>query len=737
MRTSAICAVALLCAASVFGYDVAIVEDGVARASIVLPNRPSPALTDAATEIVSHIEKASGAKLRIGPATAGLNRIVLQTSPEAVEHTDGFRIRTRPGEIRLIGGSDSGAVFACYAFLEDLGFRWLVPEEDGTVIPKSKTIAYPQTDRAEMPTFTNRFFYVRTKDAALWALRNRINGFHTNEFAEAHGNLTYLPPIMRSIHSFVHIMPPERYYEPNPEYYALLSKGRAMATLRRNQLCLSNPEVIGILAKSIRDYFRDYPTAKVFSIAPNDGYGWCQCTRCRTLDQLLCKGKTWYRSPSEPVVSDRLCVFANAVAEKAVAHMPDKELYMFSYVSYCEPPETALPHPRVTHVACHYVPACYAHPINTPGCPDNERYKSYLEGWAKISPQLMVYAYTDKSQWLGLPRPVVRQMAADIRYYRSLGVRKYLAQSSARNWPQMGPLYYVTAKLLWNADADLEAIMREWNEGMYGAAAEEMMKWYDAVEEAIRDSGGHYGGGPMGEVMNVCTPGCFAGAKLHLDRALKTADSGLARQRVEKVGAQFAYGADGVDVICHNSRWADAGDPVALKQAQTAAKRMLAAKRRWGGISMGRFKEYLDSVVAFDASGVMWSGWGKIETKGGRECRNSDETGIGDNAAGWAAFNKVIFDPTKPHRVTMVVWGESNFGNLVICTKGKGKGSGQGGVWRALPREGAVSKKPEWCTIRFTVPTEMFDRETKLQRFGFGGRDSQVWAADIRVEVAE
>ena len=94
----------------------------------------------------------------------------------------------------------------------------------------------------------------------------------------------------------------------------------------------------------------------------------------------------------------------------------------------------------------------------------------------------------------------------------------------------------------------------------------------------------------------------------------------------------------------------------------------------------------------------------------------------------------MLDDLTKTYVVTMEVWGESDFSGIVICSKGKGKGTSSGGVWTPLSPEGAVSKKPEWCTIRFTVPPKMLDPDTKRQRFGFGGGDSQVWVASIKIE---
>jgi hypothetical protein len=734
-------AAAMFLTGAASAYVVPLVEEGRPRARLVLPAEASPGLIHAAGEIVSHVEQATGAALPVGTERGQGTNLVLQVDPTAQPQRDSFRIQTMPNEIRLVGASDSGTVFACYAFLEDVGFRWLAPEESCTVIPKATTLGYPETDRVETPGFADRFFYVRSDEGMLWALRNRLNGFHTKGFAEAHGDLTYLPPHLNSIHSLAQNLPPEQYFATHPEYYSLIGGKRVPAQALRNQVCTSNPDVIRLIAERVRTYFLANPKARVFSIAPNDGYGWCECERCRALDQTLCGGKTWYRTPSEPVVSDRLCAFANAVAEQAVRDLPGRELYMFAYVSYCEPPETARPDPQVTHVVCHYIPACYAHPIDTPGCPDNERYKRYLEGWAKLSPQMMVYCYTDKSQWLGLPRPVVRQMAADIRYYRSLGIRKYLAQSSGSGWIQAGPLYYVTAKLLWNPDADAEALIREWNQGMYGAAggaaggaADEMVKWYDAVDAVVRESGGHYGGDPLSEVSNVYAPGCFEQAGLHLDRALELADKDSARDRVRRVRDQFLFGADGVEVICRQGKWAESGDPEALRAAKVAAQRLVTGNRSWGGTSLGRFKESLSSLLTLDANAVMWSGWGKEETKGGKTCRNADETGVGDSAAGWASFRKVLTDSTKTYRITMEVWGESAFGNLMICTKGKGSGTPAGGVWKPLPRDGAVSGKPEWCKLTFTVPPESRDKETKLQNFGFGGADSQAWVADIRVE---
>ena len=189
---------------------------------------------------------------------------------------------------------------------------------------------------------------------------------------------------------------------------------------------------------------------------------------------------------------------------------------MFAYVNYCEPPETARPDPHVTPVICHYVPRVMRirslrHGL--PGQRDLPAGSARLGENCAASDGLRLHR---QEPVVGLPRPVARPMAADIRYYRRLGFRKYLAQSDGEDWAEAGPLYYLTAKLLWNPNRDPQLIIREWNEGMYGHAAAEMMAWYDAIEQVVVRSGGHYGGDPFGEASNVFTPGCFGPAKAHL-----------------------------------------------------------------------------------------------------------------------------------------------------------------------------------------------------------------------------
>ncbi|HID06903.1 MAG TPA: DUF4838 domain-containing protein, partial [Armatimonadetes bacterium] len=84
------------------------------------------------------------------------------------------------------------------------------------------------------------------------------------------------------------------------------------------------------------------------------------------------------------------------------------------------------------------------------------------------------------------------------------------------------------------------------------------------------------------------------------------------------------------------------------------------------------------------ASAIRLRGFGKPEVRGGRICRNSDETGKGDNSAGWASFTFPLKERRYPVTLRMVVWGESDFSGVAVCTRGRGKGTAEGGVWTGI-----------------------------------------------------
>ncbi len=153
------------------------------------------------------------------------------------------------------------------------------------------------------------------------------------------------------------------------------------------------------------------------------------------------------------------------------------------------------------------------------------------------------------------------------------------------------------------------------------------------------------------------------------------------------------------------------------------------ARKALGYCKVPKAAEYVESWQTagrlLREMGVPAMGFGDPETKGGRTCWNSDETGPGDNANGWATFVIRTPDPTRPVVVEIDAWGTSALRSIVVNTGP--------GAWTPVRPQSRLSGKEQWGTLVYRIPPSAMDPERKSQKIGFGGADSQVWIAEIRV----
>jgi len=69
--------------------------------------------------------------------------------------------------------------------------------------------------------------------------------------------------------------------EEHPEYYSLIGGER-----RAVQICLTNPEVVRIVAENVKKHLREKPGIDILSVSQQDGFGGaCECSECKALDE--------------------------------------------------------------------------------------------------------------------------------------------------------------------------------------------------------------------------------------------------------------------------------------------------------------------------------------------------------------------------------------------------------------------------------------------------------------------
>ena len=729
---NALCLVLAVCALNAPTAPLALVEGGQARASIVTPDRPSETVKRAAEELALYIERMSGAKLaivaesqarttpRIDMGPTALARKMLPA--DAARNEERAMVRSTPDGLVICGGGDRGTLFGVYRFLETLGCRWLTPEPENELTPRRTTIVVENVRIDSCPAFQWRLFSGSGKpEQEAWGLKLGFNGLYRADAAGGNGGCYYWPDAVRGCHAYYQIMPAKQYAAAHPQWNPLIGGERVPTSVASHQLCVTAPGLADEFAANVIRVFDADPNARLVSISPNDGHGWCECPECLALDKKLCGGRTTKQglAKEKPFMGDRVFWFANEVARRVEPKHPDRKLLVLAYVNYAEPPDTVHPHRNVVPWLCHYAPADYSRPIADPSSEPNRQFNALLERWVKITPDLLIYSYVSKSMWWRLPRPVTRIFAADVKHYYDLGVRRYYCQSSLSDWPLDGPLYYVIGKLLWDPAADPQALAAEWTRGMFGPAAADMEAFYAAVEASVRKTGQSYSDNPPRQVPGLYDPAELNRAMAALERAeKKAAGDPPCAARLEKVARTFRYGRTMVAAIERHTLAEANANPADQEAALELGRKALA----YG--APAESKKLLDSWSKWARIGVSNQGFGKEETKGGRTCWNSDETGPGDNASGWASFSTPAADTRKPLVVEMDVWGESQLNTLSI--------NAADGVWKSVRPEKRLSKKPQWDTLVFRIPSDLLYEGRTVQRLGFGGADSQIWVARIR-----
>lgn len=528
----------------------------------------------------------------IGPK-AGLARVGgpdrLGLGPE------GIAVLSR-GRDLIIGGRNALAtIYAVCAFLEEcLGVRWFWAGDSGEHVPHTPTLRVGRVRMIQNPHFRWRWV-----GRGQWALFNRMNVAvgHPEEFKTKW-----------SVHTFLRLVPPEKYWPAHPEYYAEISGKRQDPTQRSRQvqLCTSNPRVAEIVAQTIDEILSREPGLHMISVDPMDSQNFCQCENCRALDE-----------PDAPYArknSRRLVLFYNRVAELVARRHPDLLIKSIAYHSYVSPPADPKLRVRDNVVIqfCRF--ECHNHPLDDPNCPKNRDFNRYLLGWRRIAKNVVMYEYYFKASWVHLPWPIVHTLKRDIPYLRRIGVMGLFTQYTY-NFATNGLDYYIAAKLLWNSELDVDALVEDFCEKAFGEAAAPMAEYYRLLEEAAQKSGVHLASQrPFDEVIRLFTPELMAKLDDALARARAVVKDHGAKRRVEMMAQGLHYTHLVVDYLSALARlrksagttlWAGAITPEIREEAKRIGGPLAEAIRAFitdpkTAPAVGRMNSYVENMLRPD-----------------------------------------------------------------------------------------------------------------------------------------
>lgn len=442
--------------------------------SIVIPENAGEDVLFAAAELNYFFKEATNSEMQVlsdsgNLDTAGKYLSVGRTSLAEKANVsvgkafgnDGYVIETRDNTVIMLGGADSGSLYAVYDFIEKvIGAK--VYASDEVYIPFTNEIALPDIKVREIPDIENRAPGLN-QIATDTVLRRRLRTQMYNE-----------KWILWS-HSYFQILPPAIYKDKYPEWYS--PDGL--------QLCISNEEMTKEFIKNVISFAEKDVKSEYIMLGQQDGASMCNCPKCSATAEK-------YR------YSGLMMRFVNKVA-KAVGEWVDKNqpgrklmLGTFAYEDTEEPPvvydekaqaykpidDSVLPE---NNVALMFAPgrACYAHDFNAE-C--NSDVMETINGWNAIfKKNMLAWIYNAQFGYYFLPFPNWSSTVEDYKILSSHGFNFLYHQGTRET--VTGALsdmrLYVQSKLMWNGNLDMNALTDEFMAAYYRDAAPEIRKYYD------------------------------------------------------------------------------------------------------------------------------------------------------------------------------------------------------------------------------------------------------------------
>src|SRR5690606_10379476 len=129
------------------------------------------------------------------------------------------------------------------------------------------------------------------------------------------------------------------------------------------------------------------------------------------------------------------------------------------------------------------------HAYDDPKSWQMQRQAQNLQRWCQLSDRVWLYGYDYSMLVSGLtPLPTTRKLARDMPLLKKWGIIGFLDET--RNiWAERGIMTkYVKARLEWDANADVNALLTDYYAHWYGAAAKPSRAFWDALEDAIEST---------------------------------------------------------------------------------------------------------------------------------------------------------------------------------------------------------------------------------------------------------
>jgi len=367
---------------------------------------------------------------------------------------------------------DTGTLNAVYDFLRGLGVRWYFPGDIGEIIPRKADLVSTVEDRTVRPDFELRqieFWNTQrwTREDYLWALRLGIY------------NGSGLWPQSQAVHGMKFVHGRDEYKREHPDHYALWDGVRATTHKGiQGAPCLSSPGLFENHLRYARAMF-DHYDEPMLSIDPVDGYSvaLCECADCQK--QLVPEMGQSGR------FSNYVWGYVNRLAVELYKTHPDRKVSGLAYATYQDPPR------NIAQMSPNLAVLISAGRYDDPEA--RKVWQQKRKAWLAVLPSRELYAtghfYTQaRPVSRGLPEYFPHLIAANLRELKEdvrgerAGVYTHRTEQPYHEFAIQHLNLYVTTRLWWDVNQDLEALLEEYYTLFYGPARDAMKAFIEYSE---------------------------------------------------------------------------------------------------------------------------------------------------------------------------------------------------------------------------------------------------------------
>ena len=425
-----------------------------------------------------------------------------------LSETEGYSLCHEDGVLKFSATSAIEILYAVYDFAETyMGYCFFEPGVDlkSDIVDEIPTgiLFDKKCPKLKRRGFIQEFPF--NEDSFLladWMVKNRLNYVMTwmkhydfiSEELKGYFAVRGIE-IESGHHNFSYWIPTSEYGEKHPEFFAMKDGIRIKpsedknALLLSEQLCTTNPELRTEMAEKMIAYSKSHPEIKTLSIAPNDGFGWCECPECSKfydtddMGEFYCVSEHTYRAGRiyHEMFDD--------VAKQFHAVCPDVDVTFMAYVNYTRPsPGFKLKPGEIIYFAPYW--RCVNHSIADETCPVNQYYKRDILEWCacRDGGEVNIYEYfMGVNFYLSLPMIHHELMFDEVDFYNENNVEGLLTQFHLPHWGVYGINYYAMAQAGYGADK--QQFLTKIFSALFGKYAIQYREFYVALR-SLQESAG-------------------------------------------------------------------------------------------------------------------------------------------------------------------------------------------------------------------------------------------------------